>query len=100
MIVVDGTIISGSSTPSTAIDITPTDADYHHHDERGAHPPLRPLAPPLFPHPGDQRILHAPGVCADCDAFPTFQHARRYLGLEFTPESTSCAPAHHRSRAA
>jgi hypothetical protein len=48
------------------------------------------LSAPQFPH-CDQRILHAPGECAYCDAFPNWQDLRRAWGISFTgwePEGT------------
>jgi hypothetical protein len=41
------------------------------------------LALPSMPH-CDQRILHAPGECEYCDAFPTWQQLRIIWGIAFT----------------
>lgn len=32
----------------------------------------------------DQRVLHAPGECEYCDAYPTWQEARQMWGIAFT----------------
>lgn len=38
---------------------------------------------PFAPH-CDQRILHAPGECRHCDAFPDWQELRAKWGIAFT----------------
>ncbi len=34
----------------------------------------------------DGKILHAPGVCDDCDQFPVFQFVRKLWGINYTEE--------------
>jgi hypothetical protein len=35
----------------------------------------------------DQRVLHAPGECEYCDAYPEWQRARVMWGIAFTGHS-------------
>jgi hypothetical protein len=37
----------------------------------------------MMPH-CDQRILHAPGECEYCDAYPDWQALRQFWGIAFT----------------
>ena len=37
----------------------------------------------------DARILHAPGDCETCDAFPLLQKAREIWGITFTEQPVS-----------
>lgn len=37
----------------------------------------------VMPH-CDQRVLHAPGECEYCDAYPAWQEARRVWGIAYT----------------
>ena len=52
----------------------------------------------MFPH-CDQRILHVPGECSYCDAYPEWQALRVAWGIAFTgwePEGTELpCPADH-----
>ncbi|MEV7265596.1 hypothetical protein AB0N38_18770 [Micromonospora aurantiaca] len=39
--------------------------------------------PPTMPH-CDQAVLHAPGECTFCDAYPEWQQLRQLWGIAFT----------------
>jgi hypothetical protein len=41
----------------------------------------------MMPH-CDQRILHAPGECQYCDAYPDWQNLRVFWGVDFTGHET------------
>lgn len=52
--------------------------------KRSPIPPVPPLPTAEFPH-CNAEVLHAPGTCRYCDAYPDRQKARQASNTPFTP---------------